>query len=602
MIVLVACVAGLIIAIALDPHLAGLMPMALLVEGGLLIAIIALYQKQHLDIKRINLEKDQVLNVLKNRMAAIEAAAEGIGIVNPEGILVYMNKALLNIHGIERDLINNYVGHNWLELYSEAGRGQIIDYVMPKLEQDGFWSGVSPILRKDGKVIQVELTLTMLPDRTLIGTARDISERQRASKEKKVLEEQFYQAQKMEAIGRLAGGIAHDFNNILAAIAGYAEFLDEDLAHKPKEQGFARNILKASAQARELVDQMLAFSRQRQSTKDAMDIMAPLDESLSMIKASFPKSIKVQTNFEAETCNIDGNPTQISQLIMNLCVNARDAMSDDKGILLLETENASAEEIEFPHFMVGGKPEDGAAPRIHITDINSSRTKLFMGQILEGQNYFVLKVADNGEGMSRAIMEHIFEPFFTTKTLDKGTGLGLATVHGVITSHHGALVIDSTLNTGTEFRIYFPLVKMLASYTEQPDIIAMKDVSARILLVEDQDDVKLMMLQALHRMGFDVESCSDGKEALDLIKQDFSRFDIIVTDHNMPIMTGLDLVHSVQSFAPDMPFIMVSGYSKERLQELIKDSPGIRAVLRKPVSKNILHEKILAVLAEKKIV
>ncbi|MAE50452.1 MAG: hypothetical protein CMH27_01440 [Micavibrio sp.] len=574
---------------------------ALLAEGAFLAVILILYTSQHIKIKRINAEKDRALLQLENRMAAIEAAADGIGIVDADGALLYMNSALQKLHDISDDEVSQYIGSDWLNLYTENGRKEVQENVLPVLTKTRRWRGTSPIVRNNGDIVCAEMSLTLLPDNSMIGTARDISDQQRAAKEKMALEQQFYQAQKMEAIGRLAGGIAHDFNNILAAISGYAEFLEEDLAVGSAEQQFAKNILKAGAQAKELVDQMLAFSRQKQSTKDALNLLDPVKESLSMITASFPKSIEVHTDFDGDEFYIDGNSTQISQLLMNLCVNARDAMEEDRGGLSLTLESPKVID-SLPDELMGDKLlEPSETPNIFFEDVSPSKTRMYLGQIARDVEYVALRVCDSGTGMSRTIMEHIFEPFFTTKSVDKGTGLGLATVHGVVAGHCGALVIESEVGKGTCFHIYLPSIKTV-SKRENIDVDAIADkVSGNILLVEDQEDVQEMMANMLERLGYDVGICSDGLEALAIIKDSPGYFDLVITDHNMPKMTGVELVQQVCYFDPDLPFIMVSGYSREKLQEIIKDHPSIKDVLRKPTPRKALNESIVRILMEKNI-
>lgn len=599
LIILVVSVGAVFIGLQIAPDKRAWMHYALLGEGLFLLLILFLYVGQFLKIKKISAEKDQALMSLENRMAAIEAAADGIGIVAPDGTLIYMNSALQNLYGILPEQLDDYIGSDWLKLYDQNGRIEIEEEILPQLLATGNWRGTSPILRKDNKVIEAELSLSLLPDKSMIGTARDISEKQRASREKQTLQQQFYQAQKMEAIGRLAGGIAHDFNNILAAISGYAEFLDEDLKPNSPEQQFARNILKASAQAKELVDQMLAFSRQRQSTKAVLDLSEPMYETLSMVKAGFPKTIELQTDFSDGDFFIDGNATQISQLIMNLCVNARDAMEEDRGTLSVSMRLAGEDELDIPEIKTDSLPEPSQTPDIFFEDVSATKTRMYMGRIAEKVDYILINIADTGTGMSRAIMEHIFEPFFTTKSMDKGTGLGLATVHGVVTAHQGALIIESDLGNGTGFKILLP--RSHANRNDAlPDLVeTQKDITARILFVEDQDEVKVMMSAMLERLGHSVDSCQNGLEALSIIKEKPGHYDLVLSDHNMPKMTGIELAQQVYYIDSSLPFVLVSGYSSERLQEMMKEHPSIKSILRKPVSRKKLGDTILQVLSDK---
>lgn len=319
-----------------------------------------------------------------------------------------------------------------------------------------------------------------------------------------------------------------------------------------------------------------------------------------MVRASFPKTIEIQTEFAGDDFYIDGNTTQISQLIMNLCVNARDAMEDDRGTLTVDMHLASAAELDIPEIKIETLPEPSQTPDIFFEDVSATKTRMYIGRIAKDAEYVVMSVADTGAGMSRAIMEHIFEPFFTTKSVDKGTGLGLATVHGVVTGHQGVLIIESDLGAGTSFKVLLP-ISHAARKAEAIDPETIDEyVSARILFVEDQDEVKVMMSAMLKRLGHEVDTCANGLEALAIIKDKPGHYDLVLSDHNMPKMTGIELAQQVHFIDPSLPFILVSGYSRERLQDLMKDEPSIKSVLRKPVSRKVLGEAILRVLVEKR--
>lgn len=567
-------------------------------EGVLLLAILMLYMSQNLKIKAINAEKENALKMLENRLAAIEAAADGIGILNPAGNLVYMNSALKKLHGIPDEKVSDFIGKPWVNLYNESGREEVEAYVFPEVFKQGSWCGSSPIVKMDGTIIEAELSLKLLPDGSMIGTARDISDRQRAQEEKKQLEQQFYQAQKMEAVGRLAGGIAHDFNNILAAIFGFAEFIRDDAPEKSNERKFAENILEAGSQAKDLVDQMLTFSRYKQISKQPMKVQDPVKETLSMVKASFPKAIEVSYSIDDQRLVIDGNATQISQIIMNLCVNARDAMEGDKGKLNIELLKIEANDLGENELIQADMPDSSETPAVLFKDISASKTRLILGKVAKDKSYVHLKISDTGSGMSRTVMEHIFEPFFTTKSVDKGTGLGLATVHGVIISHQAALVVESELGVGTAFNIYFPLLNSEAQSNSEDDVTQYNITGARILLVEDQVEVREMMLNMLERMGCEADSCDNGLEALHVLQDSLDYYDLVLTDHNMPKMSGLELIQHIYEIDSNIPFILLSGYSKEKLSKMMEEHPAIKATLRKPIQRKDLQREIARVLDE----
>ncbi len=552
-------------------------------------------------LKLINEEKKLTLGLLTTRLAAMEASRDGIGLIDKDGNLTYMNNALMKLHNIPEDEVSNYINQPWESLYAQEGREEILEgrreiqkAAMVELKEKSYWRGESPIAIKDGEVVNAELSLTLLPEGGFVGTVRDISERLRTDKEKKELESQFYQAQKMEAIGRLAGGIAHDFNNILAAMNGYAEFLMDDLEESSPQHKFAANILQAGRQARDLVDQMLAFSRRKESSKDSLDLTIPVHETLSMLQATLPKTIEVNTKIETKHAPINGNASQIAQAIMNLCVNAKDAIEDEHGTLTVGLDIVSSDQFDV---LVDELPAEGETPPIRFEIPQSGHTRLILGHMVKGQEYVCLSVEDSGSGMSQVIMEHIFEPFFTTKPVDKGTGLGLATVHGVVASHRGAMVIDSTLGKGTRFDLLFPLAEgaVLEEVPDQAQVFA-EGGSGCILLVEDQGSVRDMMMNMLERLGYEAAACVSGLEALEVLRENPGAFDLVLTDHNMPKMTGLELVQQIHMDFPDLPFILLSGYSEQKLKDMMHEHPAIKAVLRKPIAKHILSEKIQAVL------
>ncbi len=312
-----------------------------------------------------------------------------------------------------------------------------------------------------------------------------------------------------------------------------------------------------------------------------------------------PRTIEVVEDIDVLHAIIKGNDTQISQVIMNLCVNAKDAM-EDKGTLHIHLQPVEADLYSGYVEMRSAFPDQKETPNIHIDDLGSGRTRLVLGCIIENMDYISLEIKDSGSGMSRAIMEHIFEPFFTTKPVDKGTGLGLATVHGVVASHQGALIIESVLGEGTRFELLFPVLKESQIESTAGQIAMEEEVEACILLVEDQKEVRDMMLNMLERLGFEVYTCETGLEGLEVLRENPGAFDLVITDHNMPVMTGLEMIYQVYFDQPELPFILVSGHGEQELKYAMDDHPAIRFFLRKPIQKDELKQKIMRVLADNK--
>ena len=421
---------------------------------------------------------------------------------------------------------------------------------------------------------------------------------QKAEKDKEALQEQLYQAQKLEAVGRLAGGIAHDFNNILAAMNGYAEFLIDDLDKESQQHSFAKNILKAGKQARELVDKMLAFSRRDHDKPQKMQLSNSIDETLSMLKASLPKTVDVQSDITDENFLIEGNPTLVSQALMNLCVNSKDAMPNEKGRLAISLSTADMSYFEDMD-SCDDLPKDDDLPLINIIDVSAKHTCLTLGSLSKKHKYMCLSVADDGTGMPRVIMENIFEPFFTTKPVDKGTGLGLAMVHGVVIAHKGAMQINSIAGKGTRFDLLFPIVDEKQEDETENDVDKTFKGVGTVLVVDDQEDVRIVTETMLKRMGFEVESCNGAEAAIEIIREHSDYFDIVVTDHNMPQKTGLDLIKTIADEIPELPFVLLTGYSTEEMANTLDEYPSLTTILKKPVEKEKLLEAVQSAILSK---
>ncbi|MFK7839689.1 MAG: response regulator [Bdellovibrionales bacterium] len=428
---------------------------------------------------------------------------------------------------------------------------------------------------------------------------KQIADIKKAKDEKTELQDQLHQAQKLEAVGRLAGGIAHDFNNILAAMNGYAEFLIDDLDKTSPQHGFANNILSAGKQARELIDKMLAFSRRERKETQQMLLSDAINQTVPMLTASLSKSIELDIQVKDTSNVIHGNPTLVSQALMNLCVNAGDAMNEERGEIMIALQKADFDCFEGLDYQQN-LPATDDLPLVSIEDISPSHTRLNLGKIAKDQDYLCLSVSDSGSGMGRKVMEKIFEPFFTTKPVDKGTGLGLAMVHGVVASHRGCMQINSTLGKGTRFDIFFPSLGERTTHIETKDLEQKEwDAFGHILLVEDQDDVRVMMRTMLERIGFDVEDCDGGLAALEILREHPDYFSAVITDQNMPKMTGIELIEQVAIDNPDIPFIVVTGYSLEALRDIMTEHPSIRAILRKPIDREKLKEAVQKASLEK---
>ncbi len=582
---------------------------SVIIMGATGLGLILLNADKIRRIKIIDKKRNEAMKLLENRVIAIEASREGISIIDSDYVLTYMNSALFDMYGIPQEAEDQFIGQEWMKIFPEEQQNIIFDEAIPEIEENGFWQGefsfkIDGSNNSDDDEVYLDLAITRLPDGGFIGTTRDVTERYKNLREKKALEEQFYQAQKMEAVGRLAGGVAHDFNNILSAMVGYAEFLEEDLPEGSDQQKYAKNILAAGEEAKVLVDQMLAFSRRKDSASEMLDLIVCVQESLSIFGAGIPKTIEVISDYKVTQAFIEGNGSQIKQVLMNLCVNARDAMEGDDGEIRVEAFAAEIKDFPVALAVKDDLPDIKEQPFTWIEDISADKTRLVLGHVSKNHDYICLKISDSGCGMSRVIMEHIFEPFFTTKPVDKGTGLGMAMVHGVIVGHRGAMVIESTLGVGTSFYIYLPLAKGHALPSGSANSLKSEgegkefDASRyNILLVDDQKLVRDMTRGMLERLGYNVTTCESGLEALDLIRENQDKFDLVITDHNMPRMSGVELATQIHIDFPELPFILMTGYSQQQLQEMVDDFSSIRATLKKPVAKEIVDQTVRSVLS-----
>lgn len=388
---------------------------------------------------------------------------------------------------------------------------------------------------------------------------------------RKKMEERLHQSQKMEAIGTLAGGIAHDFNNILGAIIGYADMAADDLPEESRSHECITQILKAGDRARNLVAQILAFSRRHDAERKPLAVVPAVKEIIKLLRATLPSTIRIEQNLQSKDAVILGDVTQLHQILMNLCANAEHAMREKGGTLSIGLRRIAVSEKGF-------LPDES----------------------LEDGEYLELQVADTGCGIEDSIRDLIFDPFFTTKKTGEGTGMGLAVVHGIVKSYAGSIRLTSQMNVGTSFFIYLPLIpEKSATLTNDQARVPALGGKERILLVEDQEDLLKMMCTSLSRLGYTATAMQSSLAALALFQVDPSAFDLVITDQTMPDLTGAEMAKQMLGIRPDMPIILCTGYSAATSPEqaaLI----GIREYVMKPVKIREFTRLIRKVLEEDK--
>jgi PAS domain S-box-containing protein len=533
---------------------------------------------------------------LQSRLAAMEASIDGIALIDVSDGLVGVNKAFAAIFGFAS--ADGMIGRRWTSLFDDAENQRFEGDIQPKLHAAGRWRGERMARRQDGSQFPLEASMTLLEDGGMVWIVRDATEQHHAAAERQQLQDQFYQAQKMEALGRLSGGIAHDFNNILAAIIGYASFLTEDLPDGSETRDFARQVLAAGNRAKDLVQQILAFSRTHDTRRDPIDLVAVVEETLTMLSATMPATVSLQghvdAGVDADKLIVEGDMTQIGQVLMNLCVNARDALREDSGDIVMELAR-----VDIDGGCADGLRSVEAIPGKAVMRIRSTpdgtHHRMWVGTLAEGGRYAQIIVRDSGTGMDRSIMERMFEPFFTTKSVGKGTGLGLAAVHGIVAAHGGAITVESVIGEGTAFRILLPLAANPVVEVDPADRPSASRGRELVLLVDDEAEVVAMTTRCLERLGYEVASCADPVDAWEIFAEDPEVWDVVVTDHTMPGMTGLELARRMLERRAGLPIVLCTGYS-EAANEETASAIGIAAFLNKPVDPDKLAATLRAVL------
>ncbi|SHO46594.1 response regulator [Desulfopila aestuarii] len=365
----------------------------------------------------------------------------------------------------------------------------------------------------------------------------------------------------MEAIGTLAGGIAHDFNNILSAILGFSQIVLDSLPPDSTVYAEQQQIIKASLRAKDLVQHLLIFSRKQEHQKSAVIIGHVMTEAIQLLRASLPSTINFEITLNHKTGIILADATQIHQVIINICTNAAHAMEMNGGTL-----SVSLDKRQF-----------------------SERDQDKPVEIPPGE-YACIIVSDTGKGIDPLHLRRIYEPFFTTKPTGKGTGMGLAVVHGIVTSHGGAIDVQTVIGQGTTFRIYFPLINMEATTEPKPESIPSGN-KEHILIVDDEEAIAMFTSTMLKRNGYITTAISDSREALKIFKQNPETFDLLITDQTMPAMTGFELAKAVLAIRSDIPILLCTGFSSVVSGEKALQA-GISDFIMKPITKQVLFQKV----------
>jgi PAS domain S-box-containing protein len=514
---------------------------------------------------------EQALQASERRFRELfDSITDFIYLHDLEGRLSSVNPAISSSLGYGmNEILGRPVSDFMLPEFRKAFR---TDY-LAELLKEGRSEGTFQLVSRPGEIVYVQYRSVVIRELGrepfVSGLGHDVSEQVLAEREVRKLRDQLFQAQKMEAIGTLAGGIAHDFNNILSAMLGYTELSMQHLDSASLPWKHMDKVLTAGSRAAELIRHILTFSRQSEHERHSLDMKPIIKESLSLLRATLPATIDIQTNITQDAGNVLADPSAIQQILMNLCTNAAHAMGDKGGVLA-----------------------------VSLSEINIDNTQTVRKFGLADGRYVKLSVSDSGAGIAPAIRDRIFEPYFTTKSKGEGTGLGLATTHGIVKSYGGAIEVYSEVGTGSTFNVYLPLIEDEARTAEIADRVLAGGHEC-ILFVDDEELLVEMGREILGGLGYNVVPHTRSYEALQDFRRNPGKFDLVMTDLTMPELDGLDLASEILTLRPDLPVILCTGFSAKIVPEKAR-RVGIRQVLMKPLLSATLAQAVRQALDENK--
>ena len=500
---------------------------------------------------------------LQRLAAIVESSDDAIISKTLDGVIVSWNRGAERLYGYTAEEVTG----RSISLLAPLDRADEIDQILERIRRGDRIAQFDTVrVRKDGTRVEVSLSVSPIKDVSgrIVGAstiARDTTERKR-------LEAQIRQAQKMEAMGTLAGGIAHDFNNILAAIIAQTEMALDCLPEGGRLWEQLQQILAASGRARDLVRQILTFSRRAEQVRRPVVVQEIVREAMRLLRATLPATIDFRPQIEPGRAQVLADPTQLHQVLINLCTNAEHAMRELGGLLEVQVRTVEVD----AEFAAAHPP-------------------------LQPGSHVKLTVRDTGHGMTPQIQERIFDPFFTSKARGEGTGMGLAVVHGIVTAHAGALAVESAPERGTRFDCYLPRCDAAEMPAIPVEALAWGQ-GERILFVDDEQVLVQIWTAMLRNLGYHVTGHTDSREALEAFRANPDAFDLVITDQTMPEMTGETLAGELLRLRPTLPIILCTGFSYTMSEEKAR-TIGIRAFHMKPVSRHDLCLTVQRLLAER---
>ncbi len=515
----------------------------------------------HSDITKLKHSEEAFREGEERFRSLIDSTSDGIIISDHFGKVTMWNNGAKNIFGYHADeIIGKPITYLMPRRFRDSHREGLLRFAKSDNSQHMVKALELEGLRKDRSVFPLELSLSTWHNRgiRLFATIiRDITERKQAEEEKTRLEKQLRRAQKLETIGTLAGGIVHDFNNILVPIMGYADMALRKLKKTDPLNTNLKHILNGAHRAKDLVEQILLFTKQSEKKRQLVSLQTMVKETLKLLRPSIPTTIEIRHRLDTLCEKVWADSTQINQVIVNLCTNAWQAMEEKGGKLTIKLTQKKVDTITADLY-----------PNLNEAD------------------YACLSIIDTGQGMDEQTVDRIFEPFFTTKALDKGTGLGLSVVHGIIRSHKGDIFVYSEPGKGTAFHVYLPIIKSKKKVIEATSekIIGGKEY---VMIVDDEAAIAKMIKRMLESFGYKTDVYKTGYDAIKAFKQQPDKYDLLVSDLTMPQMTGLDLADELHKDRPEFPVMIMTGFQGS-ITAPTQEKYNIKQIIEKPIAVNEL--------------
>ncbi|MDA3838588.1 MAG: response regulator [Candidatus Delongbacteria bacterium] len=517
-------------------------------------------------LKKINSEQESIIedriSDIKRLGIILEQTEEDIIITDLEGNITYVNPAFERKTGYSSSEV---IGKNPRLLKSGKQSDEIYKEMWDTIKNGKVWRGTVINKNKDGSFIEEDSTISPMRNHDnknhgYFAVKRDMTEHNK-------MERQLRQSQKMEAIGTLAGGIAHDFNNILTAILGYTELAKMELPEENTINNKLSEVLRAGNRAKELVKQILTLSRKTEQELIPVRVDLIIKEAMKLLRASIPSIIEMKQDINTCHGTVMADPTQIHQIVMNLCTNSFHAMEEKGGILGVSLESKNISEF----------------------DVEKN------GYDIKPGSYLRLVVSDSGVGIKKSDLERIFEPYYTTKKVGEGTGLGLAVIDGIVKNINGTISVYSELGKGTTFRILLPYNELEDEKIVEEILKEIPRGNENILFVDDEEQITALGKMILEDLGYSVTTMIKPNEALKLFRADPNKFDLVITDISMPGLTGIELSNEMQEIKPNIPIILSTGFSK-LVSGVNEDSLSVKQIIMKPFLKRELAIAVREVL------